>query len=117
VGDDACESVVVAFAGSARFARRSTRKARLATLLTSFVVALFWNDALCAEVADKWPSDAEKASYAEALAYCRGNVPRPISLRDDKRVLCFDGLIENPLIPGPLLTFTRWFLRRSQHGR
>lgn len=36
-------------------------------------------------------SDAEKASYANALAYCRGDVPRPMALRSDKRVLCLDG--------------------------
>jgi len=44
-------------------------------------------------------SDAEKANYAEALAYCRWNVPRPIALRDDNRVLCFDGTIDSPIDP------------------
>jgi hypothetical protein len=38
-------------------------------------------------------SDAEKASYADALAYCRGDVTRPMALRSDKRVLCLDGPI------------------------
>ncbi len=38
-------------------------------------------------------SDAEKASYADALAYCRGDVPRPMALRNDKRVLCLNGEI------------------------
>ena len=42
-------------------------------------------------------SDAEKTSYAHALAYCRWNVPRPIALQDDKRVLCFDGQIDAAL--------------------
>lgn len=37
--------------------------------------------------------DAEKASYADALAYCRGDVPRPMMLRSDNRVLCLDGRI------------------------
>ncbi len=36
-------------------------------------------------------SDAERASYTEALAYCRGDVARPMTLRADKRVLCLDG--------------------------
>jgi hypothetical protein len=38
-------------------------------------------------------SDADKASYAEALAYCRGDVPQPMALRDDKRVLCINDWI------------------------
>ncbi len=38
-------------------------------------------------------SDAEKATYADALAYCRGDVARPLALRSDKRVLCLDGQI------------------------
>lgn len=29
--------------------------------------------------------------YTRAADYCRGNVPRPIALSADKRVLCFDG--------------------------
>jgi hypothetical protein len=37
--------------------------------------------------------DAERAAYAEALAYCRGDVPRPMALRSDNRVLCLDGQI------------------------
>jgi len=42
-------------------------------------------------------SDAEKAGYADALAYCRGFVGPPMVLRSDKRVLCLDGLITAPL--------------------
>jgi hypothetical protein len=38
-------------------------------------------------------SDAERESYAQALAYCRGDVRRPIALRDDKRVLCINDWI------------------------
>jgi hypothetical protein len=38
-------------------------------------------------------SDAERANYADALAYCRGDVVRPMALRPDKRVLCLDGQI------------------------
>ncbi len=52
-----------------------------------------------AETSQGQLSDADKTSYAEALAYCRGNVPRPMALRLDRRVLCFDGMIENPIDP------------------
>ena len=38
-------------------------------------------------------SDAERASYADALDYCRGDVPHPEALRADGRVLCLDGWI------------------------
>ena len=37
-----------------------------------------------------------KVTYADALAYCRGDVLRRAVLREDKRVLCFDGLIGDP---------------------
>jgi hypothetical protein len=65
--------------------------------ITKFVIPEF--GVLCALVLVVWGtgtsraqvSDAEKASYAEALAYCRGDVPRPMALRSDKRVLCLDG--------------------------
>jgi hypothetical protein len=40
-------------------------------------------------------SDADKAAYADALTYCRGNVLRPEALRADKRVLCLDGRISH----------------------
>jgi len=51
---------------------------------------------LGAETARAQVSDAEKASYADALAYCRGDVARPMALRSDKRVLCLDGQIYAP---------------------
>jgi hypothetical protein len=38
-------------------------------------------------------SDAEKAGYADAVAYCRDDVARPMALSDDKRILCYDGVI------------------------
>jgi hypothetical protein len=47
-----------------------------------------------AELSRAQVSDAEQASYADALAYCRGDVPRPMALRSDKRVLCLDGRIQ-----------------------
>ncbi len=48
---------------------------------------------LSAETSRAQVSDADKASYADALAYCRGDVVRPMALRNDKRVLCLDGRI------------------------
>lgn len=45
------------------------------------------------EISRAQVSDAEKASYAEALAFCRGDVARPMALRSDRRVLCVDGRI------------------------
>lgn len=44
-----------------------------------------------AEISRAEVSDAEKASYVDALTYCRGDVARPVALRSDKRVLCLDG--------------------------
>jgi hypothetical protein len=31
------------------------------------------------------------STYDDAVAYCRGNVTRPIALSDDRNILCFDG--------------------------
>jgi hypothetical protein len=45
------------------------------------------------EISRAQVSDAEKAAYADALAYCRGDIARPMVLRTDKRVLCLDGQI------------------------
>lgn len=39
------------------------------------------------------PSDVVTASHKDALAYCSGSVMRPMALRDDKKILCLDGLI------------------------
>lgn len=52
------------------------------------------------EMSDQ-PSDARKAAYADALAYCSGSSPNleklqgPEALRPDRRVLCFDGLVSS----------------------
>ncbi|MDP3076654.1 hypothetical protein [Bradyrhizobium sp.] len=63
---------------------RSLRIARFAALLVAFPV---WGTGMaCAEV-----SEAEKATYADALAYCREVMARPVALRSDRRVLCLDG--------------------------
>lgn len=88
------------------------RIAKLAILGALFLVC--WGaEKSCAQV-----SDAEKASYADALEYCRGDVARPMALRSDKRVLCLDGrilavsdiLLASSLEPGGL------FVVRSNGG-
>jgi hypothetical protein len=38
-------------------------------------------------------ADVAKPNHSDALAYCGGSVVRPLSLRDDKKVLCLDGLL------------------------
>lgn len=75
------------------------------------------------EVADQ-PSDAERAAYADALAFCRGNSPRPeafqgaVTLRTDKQVLCFDGwmLSESDFLLANGLQHGGIFVVRSQGG-
>lgn len=47
-------------------------------------------------------SSAERESYADALAYCRRDVPHPIALREDKEVACFDGEIRVGLDLSPV---------------
>ena len=46
-----------------------------------------------AQTSQDWPSEAEKATYADALAYCRGHGDLAITLRDDKQVLCINDWI------------------------
>jgi hypothetical protein len=41
------------------------------------------------------PAASETFAYESAVAYCRGNVTRPIALSDDRTTLCFDGGISN----------------------
>jgi hypothetical protein len=72
---------------SANFCSFISRLANLATLCAIAFVG--WGS----EISLAQVSDAEKASYADALAYCRGDVARPMSLRTDRRVLCQDGWI------------------------
>jgi hypothetical protein len=38
---------------------------------------------------------SEKFAYDDAVAYCRGNVTRPVALNDDRNILCFDGDVVN----------------------
>jgi hypothetical protein len=46
-----------------------------------------------AEISRAQVSDAVRASYVDALTYCRGDVAHPLVLRIDKRVLCLDGWV------------------------
>jgi hypothetical protein len=36
-------------------------------------------------------AETDFSRYTRAADYCRGNVPRPMALSPDKRILCFDG--------------------------
>src|SRR5260221_11824181 len=72
---------------SANFCSFISRLANLATLCAIAFVG--WGS----EISLAQVSDAEKASYADALAYCRGDVARPMSLRTDRRGLCQDGWV------------------------
>jgi hypothetical protein len=69
-----------------------------------FGIVVLWALALCAssrtlhaqstqdvQVAQEQVSEVERERYIDALTYCRWLVPRPLALRDDKRVLCLDG--------------------------
>src|SRR5882757_8180660 len=49
------------------------------------------------EPAHSQESGVDKARYALAVAYCRGDVERPISLSADRQTLCFDGVIPDDL--------------------
>ena len=71
-----------------------------------------------AEMSFAQTSDAEKASYADALVYCRGDVARPVALRSDKRVLCLDGQIleVNDLLSASGLERGGLFVVRSYGG-
>lgn len=71
-----------------------------------------------AEMSRAQVSDAERTSYADALAYCRGDVPRPMALRSDKRVLCLDGKIVtvNEILPAGGLEQGGLFVVRSRGG-
>jgi hypothetical protein len=49
------------------------------------------------EPAHSQESGVDKARYALAVAHCRGDVERPISLSADRQTLCFDGVIPDDL--------------------
>jgi hypothetical protein len=36
-------------------------------------------------------ASSEPFPYEDAVTYCRGNVPRPAALNDDRSILCYDG--------------------------
>jgi hypothetical protein len=96
---DAMQGSEVVMKGAVRLGRLIVRLAGFAILCT-LVLACCTRDIARAqtsgETADQ-PSAVEKVAYADALAYCRGNSPRPDAtwgsamLRADKRVLCFEG--------------------------
>jgi hypothetical protein len=44
----------------------------------------------CAEEQDSY-----KETYHRAVDYCRGPVPRPMALSSDRRILCFDGWVDD----------------------
>jgi hypothetical protein len=92
----------------ARFIRRQCARAgerhkETPSRLHSFVLRIGFAT-LCAIALVAWGAeisraempDPERAVYADALAYCRGDVARPMALRSDKRVLCLDGPIHAP---------------------
>jgi hypothetical protein len=88
------------------------RVAKFATLLAFAFVCCG------AEMSRAQVSDAEKESYADALAYCRGDVSRPMALRNDKRVLCLDGQVSdlNEFLPAASLAQGGLFVVRSRGG-
>jgi hypothetical protein len=47
------------------------------------------------EVSSAQQLDSEKTNYARAVAYCRGDVKRPLALDFDKQILCLDGTISS----------------------
>ena len=72
---------------------RASRSFALRISVLAMLCSLFfvgWNvEASRAEI-----PESEKRVYTDAVAYCRGNnVARPMALRSDKLVLCYDGPI------------------------
>lgn len=59
-----------------------------------------------------------KADYTDALDFCGGLVTRPLALRDDKKVLCLDGLLfhEVEASPGLELKPDGYFVVRGLGG-
>lgn len=41
--------------------------------------------------------DFDRERYYRAVEYCRGDVSRPMALSDDRKILCFDGVIAGDL--------------------
>jgi hypothetical protein len=39
--------------------------------------------------------DSYKETYHRAVDYCRGSAPRPMALSSDRRILCFDGWVDD----------------------
>ena len=62
----------------------------MATLAFPALLALFNPD-----VSRARQETSDKDVYHLAAEYCRGTVPRPMSLSSDNRVLCFDGWVDD----------------------
>jgi hypothetical protein len=77
--------------------QRIVRVARFA-ILCVLAFLCCGGESLCAQV-----PDVAKASYTNALAFCSGSVTRPLALRDDKKVLCLDGLLFHEADVSPAL--------------
>jgi hypothetical protein len=62
-------------------------------------------------------ADSGTFAYESAVAYCRGNVTRPIALSDDRTILCFDGAIfDQDFSPIERLKENGLFVVRSPGG-
>jgi hypothetical protein len=108
-----------------RYARPSDRH-KTSNRSRSFVLRIANFATLCALAFVGWGagishaqgSDTEKAGYADALSYCRGDVAHPMALRTDKRVLCLDGWIfsEQEISPANSLEQGGLFVVRNGGG-
>lgn len=88
------------------------RTAHRATVLAFLLICLFGEGAR-AQVAD-----GATANYADALAFCAGSVIRPLTLRDDKKVLCLDGLLFHKVEVSPAMDLVQggYFVVRGLGG-
>lgn len=62
--------------------------------------------------------DFDRERYHRAVEYCRGSVSRPMALSPDRRILCFDGGVEEDLNVSPAwgLEENGLFVVRSEGG-
>lgn len=82
---------------------------------TAFVLAFLYLDA---GLARAQVPEVTKVNYDDALAFCGGLVTRPLALRDDKKVLCLDGLLfhEVEVLPASGLEPGGFFVVRGLGG-
>ena len=61
---------------------------------------------------------SDRDAYYRAVAYCRGDVPRPMALSPDGQILCFDGPVPSDLDTSPAkdLRENGFFVARSPGG-